>query len=168
MMRENMTHHRQAVRGRLSSAGSMPMLFVVLLLSVISWRAASAQRRQVMKYSVVFSDSSDITHFRDEEIPWETREGSDSRRPYWVTPFLDAEKIGFLHLPRGFDSAWHPAPGKRFVMVLSGVGEIEVGDGEHRKIAQGSVVLMTDINGRGHRTRVLSKEDVLAVWVPVP
>src|SRR5262249_33894332 len=151
MMRENITHHRQ-VRGRLSCVGSLlAMLFVAVLLSVISWRAASAQRRQVMKYSVVFSDSSGITRFRDEEIPWETRQGSDSRHPYWVTPFLDAEKIGFLHLPRGFNTAWHPAPGKRFVMVLSGVGEIEVGDGEQRKIAPGSVVLRTDISGRGHR-----------------
>ena len=48
------------------------------------------------------------------------------------------------------------------------VGEIEVGDGQHRKLAPGSVVLVTDIKGRGHRTKVLGKEDVFAVWVPVP
>ena len=144
------------------------MLFVVILLSVDSWHAASAQARQVLRYSVVFSDSSDVTHFRDEEIPWETQQLSYSRQTTLITPFLDAEKIGFLRLPRGFDSDWHPAPGKRFVMVLSGVGEIEVGDGQHRKVAPGSVVLVTDTKGRGHRTKVLGKEDVLIVWVPVP
>jgi Cupin domain len=145
---------------------SMP--FVVVLLSVVSWQAASAQGRQVMKYSVVFSDSSDITHFRDEEIPWETQQLTYSRQTALMTPYLDAEKIGFLRLPRGFDSDWHPAPGKRFVMILRGVGEIEVGDGQRRKFAPGSVLLVTDTKGRGHRTKALGKEDVLIVWVPVP
>jgi hypothetical protein len=74
------------------------MLSVVILLSVYSWHSASAQARQVMKYSVVFSDSSDITHFRDEEIPWETQQVSYSRQTALITPFLDAEKIGFLRL----------------------------------------------------------------------
>jgi len=102
---------------------------VVLLLSVVSWHVASAEERQVLRYSVVFSDSRDITHFRDEEIFWQAQQGSDSRHAALVTPFLDAEKIGFLRLQRGYNSDWHPAAGKRFVMVLSGVGEIEVGDG---------------------------------------
>jgi hypothetical protein len=88
MMRVNITHHRQAERGRLSSAGSMlAMLFVVVLLSVISWRAASAQRRQVMKYSVVFSDSTDITTF--EKMRFFGR--PSSRRPlglqFWSSLF---------------------------------------------------------------------------------
>jgi hypothetical protein len=78
------------------------MLLVMILLSVYSWYSASAQARQVMKYSVVFSDSSNITHFRDEEIPWETQQVSYSRLAALITPFfLDAEKIGFLRLPRG-------------------------------------------------------------------
>jgi quercetin dioxygenase-like cupin family protein len=145
----------------------LAMLFAVVL-SVISGRAASAQGREVMKYSVVFSDSSDITHFREDEILWETQQPTYTRYAILVTPFLDAEKIGFVHLPRGFDSDWHPAPSKRFVMVLRGVGEVEVGDGQRRRFEPGSVLLMTDIKGRGHRTQVLGKEDVLLVWVPVP
>ena len=53
-------------------------------------------------------------------------------------------------------------------MVLRGVGEVEVGDGQRRRFGPGSVLLVTDIEGRGHRTKVLGKEDVLLVWVPVP
>ena len=143
------------------------MLFLVALLPIISWCTASAQGGQVMKYSVVFSDSSDITHFRDEEILWQ-KPTSSQYAALLVTPFLDAEKIGFAQFPRGFDSDWHPAPNKQFIMVLRGIGEIEVGDGQRRKFVPGSVLLVTDIKGRGHRTKVLGKEDVFLVWVPVP
>jgi hypothetical protein len=61
----------------------------------------------------------------------------------------------------GFRSDWHPAPSKRFVMVLSGVMEVEVSDGQRRKFAPGSVNLVTDIAGRCHRTNVLGGDDVL-------
>jgi hypothetical protein len=80
------------------------MLLVVILLSVYSWHSASAQARQVMKYSVVFSDSSD-THFRDEEIPWETQQVSYSRQTALITPFLDAEKEATTSYPSARSSA---------------------------------------------------------------
>jgi hypothetical protein len=53
-------------------------------------------------------------------------------------------------------------------MVLSGVMEVEVSDGQRRKFGPGSVNLVTDSAGRGHRTNVLGSDEVLLVWVPVP
>ena len=107
--------------------------------------------------------------FRDEELAWQVSEqSSDPRHPSLVTPFLDAEKIGFLRMSVGLSADWHPAPGKRFVMVLSGVSEIEVGDGERRQFGPGSVVLVTDAKGQGHRTRVVGNQEVFIAWVPVP
>jgi hypothetical protein len=144
------------------------MLAVTLWVSVISCGVVSAQQPQRLRYSVVFSDSGDVTHFRDEELPWQVHQSSDPRHPILVTPFLDAERIGFLRLPVGYSSDWHPAPGKRFVMGLTGVVEVEVGDGQRRRFGPGSVVLVTDVTGRGHKTTVLGDQDVLLVWVPVP
>jgi hypothetical protein len=118
---------------------SLLLGFVSLLVFFnSSWRV-SAQQPQMLQYAVVFSDSSGLTHFRDEKLPWQTQQSKDPRYPVMVTPFLDAQKIGFLRLPVGSSSDWHPAPGKRFVMVLTGVAEIEVEGGQRRKFEAGSV-----------------------------
>ena len=53
-------------------------------------------------------------------------------------------------------------------MVLEGELEVEAGDGEKRSFTPGTVLPVTDIAEDGHRTRVLSEEDVFLVWVPVP
>jgi hypothetical protein len=139
----------------------------ISLLLAASCLVCVAQGQQQLRYSVVYMDSQGITHFRDEYLPWQKNEKTGNP-PVLVTPLLDSQKIGFLRVPKAYSQDWHPAPSKRFVMVLSGVAEIEVGDGERRKFGTGDVLLHTDIQGRGHHTRVLGNEDVLAVWVPVP
>jgi len=128
-----------------------------------------AQEQQQLRYAVVYSDNRGVTHFRDDYLPWQQSQG-DRNLPgsLTLTPYVEAEKLGFLHLPKGYDADWHPAPGKRFVMVLTGVGEVEVGDGERRTFTPGSILLVTDVSGQGHRTRVMGEHDVLIAWVPVP
>lgn len=127
-----------------------------------------AEEQPRLRYAVIYSDPVGRTHFRDEYFPWQKIQSSDPKTLGMQTPFVDAQKLGFLTLPRGYSSEWHAAPGKRFVVVLSGLAELEVGSGERRKVRPGEVVLVTDVQGRGHITRVLGKQDVIAAWVPVP
>ena len=140
----------------------------VALTALLLSSALGAEGQPRLRYAVIYSDPEGRTHFRDEFFPWEKAQSSDPKTPVMQTPLVDAQKLGFLTLPRGFSSEWHPAPGKRFVVVLSGLAELEVGSGERRKVGQGDVVLVTDVQGRGHITRVLGKKDVIAAWVPVP
>ena len=126
-----------------------------------------AEDQQAMPYSVVYSDSNGLTHFRNERLVWQANR-APSGLPTFATPYLDAEKIGFLRIERGGRPDWHPAPIKRFVMVLSGLAEVEVGDGERRTFGPGNVLLVTDTEGRGHLTNVLGNEDTFLVWVAVP
>ena len=127
-----------------------------------------AEEQPRLRYAVIYSDSDGRTHFREEFFPLQKTQSADPKTLVLQTPFVDAQKLGFLTIPRGYSSEWHPAPGKRFIIVLSGRAEIEVGSGERRKVGPGDVVLVTDVQGRGHITRVLSKQDVVAAWVPVP
>ena len=53
-------------------------------------------------------------------------------------------------------------------MMLEGVMEVEAGDGKRREFRAGTVLLVTNTQGRGHRTNVLGNQDVVLVWVPVP
>jgi hypothetical protein len=134
---------------------------------VITVASNAAQDEAAMSYSVVYSDANDVTHFRNERLAWQANRGPSGLQTS-ATAYVNAEKIGFLRIPRGAKSDWHPAPSKRFVMVLSGRLEVAVGDGERRTFEPGNVLLVTDAQGRGHLTNVLGNEDVFLVWVPVP
>lgn len=139
-------------------------LVLAFLLVLVQCAAVDAQGQQQLKYSVLFPDPQQVTHFRDEYLSWRT--GSDPKT--LTTPFEEAQKIGFSRLLKGFKSDWHPAPLRQFVMVLSGLMEVEAGDGTRRQFAPGSVLLVTDTQGRGHRTYTVGNQEVLLVWVPVP
>jgi len=160
------------------------LLFLLILAAAVTAHAFGqtalpTQDQQAMPYSVVYSDANGVTHFRNERLAWqaivrENRiESGDARQSSGTvqnfnTPYLNAERIGFVRIAQGRRSDWHPAPSKRFVMVLSGMLEIEVGDGERRNFGPGNVLLVTDAEGRGHLTNVIGNEDVFLVWVPVP
>ena len=134
-----------------------------LLLSLITLAALLSVTLQAQTGSIpvsrLYTDDADVTHFADEEIPW----GARNR-----TELFPADQIGFLRMTVGTRTDWHPAPRKQYVMVLEGTMEVEAGDGERRIFEAGSVLLVTDTEGRGHRTNVLGDEDVFLVWVPVP
>lgn len=124
--------------------------------------AVTSERR--LRYSVLYSDAQGVTHFRDDYLVWnEAKANGESH-----TPLLDAQKIGFLRLNREFSEDSHPAPSKRFVMVLTGIMEVVAGDGESRRFEAGSVLLVSDTSGSGHRTNVIGEDDAFLVWVPVP
>jgi len=40
-----------------------------------------------------------MTHFREENLPWEPMQGPAG--PLLAPPFLDASDIGFLRIPKG-------------------------------------------------------------------
>jgi len=142
----------------------MGLLVVALSYVVVSHSLAQVREEQHrLKYSVLYTDSEDVTHFRDEYFPW-----NDGGGDYSTTPLADATQIGFLSIHTGSRSDWHPAPRKQFVMVLDGLVEVEAGDGERREFAPGSVLLVTDTEGRGHRTNNLGDGPATIVWVPVP
>ena len=140
-----------------------PLLAAWLLAGALSMSTAEAETAGQLEYSVLFQDAEGVTHFRDDQLVWRTRPSGSL-----MTPLMDATKVGFLRIAAGSRSDWHPAPLKQFVMVLGGSMEVEAQDGERRIFEPGSVLLVTDTEGRGHRTNALGKKDVFLVWVPVP
>jgi hypothetical protein len=164
----------QRTREAIMSVQWRSLLFLVILAAAAATyafgqTALPTQDQQAMRYSVVYSDGNGVTHFRDERLAWQATLGSRGQQNF-VTSYVSAQKIGFLRISQGgrSESSWHPAPSKRFVMVLSGLAEVEVGDGERRTFGPGNVLLVTDTEGRGHLTNVIGNEDVFLVWVPVP
>jgi hypothetical protein len=141
-------------------------LFALLFL-IGGFQSAAAQGQTGLSYTAVYSDVSGVTHFRNEHLDWDTAQ-TPGALPILVTMFLDARSLRFVTLPQGYRQDWHPAPARQFVIVMSGVGEIEVGDGTRRTFAAGSVLIVSDTQGRGHRTNVLGDQPVVLAFIPIP
>jgi mannose-6-phosphate isomerase-like protein (cupin superfamily) len=94
----------------------------------------------------MFTGDDGETHFEDAVVP------------------LGANAIGWDSGPIPGDGStlrivrpdraaeFHCAPRRQFVIVLSGIMDIESGDGTIRRLEAGDVLLAEDTTGRGHRT----------------
>ena len=100
------------------------------------------------------------SHFEDIVIPvankWELGLRSES---------VKAKKIMFQEQPDDYNSDWHPAPRRQFIITLEGEGEIEIGDGTKRRFKPGDILLAEDTTGRGHISRGIKNKPRKAIVV---
>jgi hypothetical protein len=118
-----------------------------------------------MKYTVLYTDPSGESHFKDTEAPIEQVNFAPPAPPVGLSEFMDANKIVFFQIPSGWFGDWHPAPKKQFFCCLKGEAEIIAGDCETRRFKAGDVFLLEDTSGKGHTTRVISSEAFVAAVV---
>jgi hypothetical protein len=84
-------------------------MLVVTLVAVFSG-AVSAQQPQKLRYSVVFSDTGDVTHFRDEELPWQVQQSSDRVIQVGPRHFWKHRRSVFFVFSRVTDQIGTPHP----------------------------------------------------------
>ena len=70
-----------------------------------------------------------------------------------------------FEFPAGWFGDWHPSPRRQLYFNLGGRLEVEVGDGETRRVGPGAIVLLEDLTGTGHVTRVVGDERSTGVFV---
>jgi quercetin dioxygenase-like cupin family protein len=116
---------------------------------------------------------------------WRVYSGQDGQShiaelPLAMKPFTDTEGahgetttmqsvagLAFRIAPAGYVLDWHCAPRRQYSITLSGMAEIEVGDGTVARIGPGDVVLAEDLTGQGHITRVVGNQPRFFVVVPL-
>ena len=74
--------------------------------------------------------------------------------------------VSIVEFPAGGESGWHGASVRQLVIVVSGIMEIETGDGEKRQWHSGEIFLADDVEGR-HITREI-EGPVRVVFIPFP
>ena len=106
----------------------------------------------------IYTGADGQSHFEDLKLP-------PPAAPNTV-PLTPASGITIRTLPLDFEGDWHHA-GRvpAYGVFLSGVFEVEVGDGAKRRFKAGDMVLGEDTTGQGHRTRSVGKEPVTVVRV---
>ena len=61
-------------------------------------------------------------------------------------------------------SDWHVGPQRQYIINLAGSGQLEVAEGKV-DLPPGSMEYIDDLTGKGHTTRVTSKEQRVSIWL---
>ncbi|HEU5199251.1 MAG TPA: hypothetical protein VFU32_06420 [Ktedonobacterales bacterium] len=118
-----------------------------------------------MKYVRMYADKDGDSHFEDVEVEMTLVDVSPPTPPLGVSAALPSTNVMFANTPVGWYGEPHPVQQRLFIIYLAGEMEATVSDGEVRRFGPGSVVLVEDTSGKGHASRVLGNDTVLAVFV---
>ncbi len=116
-------------------------------------------------YTRLYSDDSGESHFADIEIDLESTDYTPSAPPLFLSDITATTQFRFMQAPAGWTSDWHISSARTMFFVLAGEWEVTASDGESRQFSAGSALLVEDTSGKGHRSRVTSKEDSLAAMI---
>jgi hypothetical protein len=101
-------------------------------------------------------------------LPLLSREFAPPAPAFDVSDALQAESCRVFRLPPGWRGDWHPTPIRQWLFILSGLASIEVSDGGVIGASAGSIVLLEDTDGMGHRTSVSGPDEVVMAAVQAP
>ena len=111
----------------------------------------------------LFADAQGESHFEDRTAAMEPAAFAPPAPPLNVSLLGQ----GVDAFARGRSRAWggerpHPSPARQVMCVLVGELEVKASDGTARTLRPGNLLLLEDTSGKGHSSRFLSEEVVLA------
>jgi hypothetical protein len=120
-----------------------------------------------MKYVRLHADKNGQTHFEDAVLKLDEADYRPPAPLMFVSHAYPSDGVQFIRLPSGWAAdSLHP-PKKQFLICLKGHIEMTASDGKTRSFGPGDSVLMEDVGGNGHRSRVKGADECLAAVIPV-
>jgi quercetin dioxygenase-like cupin family protein len=121
-----------------------------------------------MRYVKVTDDGRGGSRFEDAEVAQATTPYTENTPPVLVSSAIPATGFAFVTLPPDVrETGWHPPPRRQFVVITDGEFELETADGDRRRFQPGELLLVEDLEGRGHVTRVLTDGPASFVAIPL-
>jgi hypothetical protein len=115
-----------------------------------------------MRYTHIYVDANGDSRFADAQLPMNEDTGGPG-----VAELVSADQpvgsLRYLLLPPGWFQDQRPARDRRWLLILTGVLDIEASDGEVRRFGPGSILLVEDTYGTGHRARVVGGPAQIAI-----
>jgi hypothetical protein len=119
---------------------------------VIPHTSVMAQSTKPMFMTRLYTGPDNLTHSEDLEIKFA---GGANQ----VSNLLQVTGAELHRGAPGRFSDWHRGPSRRYVITLSGRGELEVAGGKKIPVEPGHIELIEDTTGKGHITKVVGAED---------
>ena len=119
-----------------------------------------------MDFARIYSDEQGETHFEDvsPERVAEAYAGAE----WLISQPLPVSGLQFRRVTTEFPDEPHVAPRRLVIVALAGEAEIEVSDGEARRFGPGSVMIVEDTTGKGHRTRRIGDTIRETLFISLP
>ena len=111
----------------------------------------------------LYADEAGDSHFSDAELGTAAADFAPPAPVIYVSAPAEARRSMFLLLPSGWYGPLHPAPSRQLMVLVAGVLEVTASDGEVRLFRPGDAVLADDTFGKGHATRSVDGEAIVAV-----
>jgi hypothetical protein len=118
-------------------------------------------------FTRLYSDSSGESHFDDVEVQFSSTDYTVAAPPLNLSDITNAKHFRFMEAPAGWSSDWHTSPARSLFIVMSGEWEVTVSDGESRRFAIGSAILLESTSGVGHSSRITSVDGSLAAMIEI-
>ena len=119
-----------------------------------------------MKYVRLHIGKDGKTHFEDATLKLDEADYRPPTPLMFVSHAFETDGVQFIRLPSGWAAEGINPPKKQFLICLKGTLEITVSDGEKRSFGMGDRILMEDVEGDGHATRVVGPACEAAI-VPI-
>lgn len=113
-----------------------------------------------MHYTRIYSDKNGDSHFENVELKL-TDEGPLG----CLSEVFTAKAVQFRENTADYYWDFHNPPAKQFIILLDGEIEITSSLGERRQFTAGDILLVEDIEGKGHRTENIRKEKRKSVFI---
>jgi hypothetical protein len=126
-------------------------------LEFMCHRSTTMGRRISMKVVRIYTGADNQTHFQDLEVEA-------------FAPLAAKVGEGAVRLNQGpakSFSDFHNAPRRQYVVITSGMMEVEIADGSKRQFVPGDVLVAEDLTGKGHITRGIGDEPRVSLAVPL-
>ena len=85
----------------------------------------------------------------------------------FVSDLIPCDSVRLAETIPGGVYDWHPAPRKQVVVTLSGTIEFTFGNGEVLIVKPGDVFYAADVEGRGHKWRIVGDEPWRRMYVHI-
>ena len=113
-----------------------------------------------IEYLRIFADEEGCSHFEFKQIDLAAKNYAPPAPSLNTSDMKKADHSVFLELPIGWYGDWHPTPVRQWLILITGMCEFEAGDGKRTTCRAGDVVMLDDLIGKGHQTKVLGDEAV--------
>jgi hypothetical protein len=117
------------------------------------------------KYTRLYTDDLGESHFEELETQLVPSDFAPPSPPLDLSSPIRSQQFAFLGAPAGWQSDWHASSSRNMFVVVSGEWEIQTSDGQVRRFGPNTVLLVEDTSGKGHRSRVVSDAESLAVAI---
>lgn len=110
----------------------------------------------------IYSDPAGDSHFEEMQVPLE-----EKGEIGFLSELLPANGIIFREVLPAYDYDFHNAPQKQYIILLDGEIEIETSLGDKKTFKGGDILLMEDVEGKGHKTKNLITTKRKSVFIPI-